>query len=123
MVTYPSTHGVFEDGIIEVCKIVHQHGGQVYIDGANLNAMVGVCKPGEFGGDVSHLNLHKTFCIPHGGGGPGIGPVAVRQSFSPIFARKQKPCQKTCHEYSFFSTMGECEHFTDNMDVHEDDGV
>jgi glycine dehydrogenase len=83
MVTYPSTHGVFEDGITEVCEIVHQHGGQVYIDGANLNAMVGVCKPGKFGGDVSHLNLHKTFCIPHGGGGPGVGPVAVRRHLAP----------------------------------------
>lgn len=79
MVTYPSTHGVFEQGITEVCDIIHQHGGQVYIDGANLNAMVGLCQPGKFGGDVSHLNLHKTFCIPHGGGGPGVGPVAVRE--------------------------------------------
>ena len=79
MVTYPSTHGVFEEGITEVCDIIHQHGGQVYIDGANLNAMVGLCQPGKFGGDVSHLNLHKTFCIPHGGGGPGVGPVAVRE--------------------------------------------
>jgi glycine dehydrogenase len=77
MVTYPSTHGVFEEGIVEICRIVHEHGGQVYIDGANMNAMVGLCAPGEFGGDVSHLNLHKTFCIPHGGGGPGVGPVAV----------------------------------------------
>ena len=77
MVTYPSTHGVFEENIRELCDIVHQHGGQVYIDGANLNAMVGVCQPGKFGGDVSHLNLHKTFCIPHGGGGPGVGPVCV----------------------------------------------
>ena len=77
MVTYPSTHGVFEAGIVEACRIVHQHGGQVYVDGANMNAMVGLCAPGEFGGDVSHLNLHKTFCIPHGGGGPGVGPVAV----------------------------------------------
>ncbi|MDA8943823.1 aminomethyl-transferring glycine dehydrogenase [Porticoccaceae bacterium] len=77
MVTYPSTHGVFEENITELCEIVHQHGGQVYIDGANLNAMVGVCQPGKFGGDVSHLNLHKTFCIPHGGGGPGVGPVCV----------------------------------------------
>jgi glycine dehydrogenase len=77
MVTYPSTHGVFEERITEICAIVHDHGGQVYIDGANLNAMVGVCQPGKFGGDVSHLNLHKTFCIPHGGGGPGVGPVAV----------------------------------------------
>ncbi len=84
MVTYPSTHGVFEEGIREVCDIVHQHGGQVYIDGANLNAMVGLCQPGEFGGDVSHLNLHKTFCIPHGGGGPGVGPVAVAAHLAPF---------------------------------------
>ena len=77
MVTYPSTHGVFEDQIKEVCRITHEQGGQVYMDGANLNAMVGLCQPGQFGGDVSHLNLHKTFCIPHGGGGPGVGPVAV----------------------------------------------
>src|SRR6202163_1923250 len=77
MVTYPSTHGVFEVGIKQVCDIVHANGGQVYVDGANLNALVGVASPGEFGADVSHLNLHKTFCIPHGGGGPGVGPVAV----------------------------------------------
>src|SRR5450830_917996 len=77
MVTYPSTHGVFEEGIKELCDIVHSHGGQVYIDGANMNAMVGVAAPGAFGGDVSHLNLHKTFCIPHGGGGPGVGPIGV----------------------------------------------
>nr|WP_315482335.1 aminomethyl-transferring glycine dehydrogenase [uncultured Undibacterium sp.] len=77
MVTYPSTHGVFEEGIQTLCEIVHAHGGQVYVDGANMNALVGVAAPGKFGGDVSHLNLHKTFCIPHGGGGPGVGPVAV----------------------------------------------
>ncbi len=77
MVTYPSTHGVFEEGIAELCEIVHGHGGQVYIDGANMNALVGVAAPGSFGGDVSHLNLHKTFCIPHGGGGPGVGPIGV----------------------------------------------
>ena len=77
MVTYPSTHGVFEDGIQELCDIIHKHGGQVYVDGANMNAMVGVAGPGSFGGDVSHLNLHKTFCIPHGGGGPGVGPIGV----------------------------------------------
>ncbi len=77
MVTYPSTHGVFEEGIQQLCDIVHTHGGQVYVDGANMNALVGVAAPGKFGGDVSHLNLHKTFCIPHGGGGPGVGPVAV----------------------------------------------
>jgi len=83
MVTYPSTHGVFEEGIKELCDIVHDHGGQVYMDGANLNAMVGLCQPGKFGGDVSHLNLHKTFCIPHGGGGPGVGPVAVAEHLVP----------------------------------------
>jgi glycine dehydrogenase len=79
MVTYPSTHGVFEATITEVCELVHDAGGQVYVDGANLNALVGLAKPGTFGADVSHLNLHKTFCIPHGGGGPGVGPVAVRE--------------------------------------------
>lgn len=84
MVTYPSTHGVFEDGIKEVCEIVHNAGGQVYVDGANLNAMVGLCQPGRFGADVSHLNLHKTFCIPHGGGGPGVGPVAVAEHLAPF---------------------------------------
>ncbi len=84
MVTYPSTHGVFEEGITEICNIVHQRGGQVYVDGANLNALVGLARPGAFGADVSHLNLHKTFCIPHGGGGPGVGPVAVRSHLTPF---------------------------------------
>ncbi|MDJ0684439.1 MAG: aminomethyl-transferring glycine dehydrogenase [Alphaproteobacteria bacterium] len=83
MVTYPSTHGVFEAEIREICEIVHRHGGQVYLDGANLNAMVGVCYPGRFGADVSHLNLHKTFCIPHGGGGPGVGPIGVGAHLAP----------------------------------------
>ena len=84
MVTYPSTHGVYEEGIIEICRLVHEAGGQVYVDGANLNALVGLAKPGEFGADVSHLNLHKTFCIPHGGGGPGVGPVGVRSHLAPF---------------------------------------
>jgi glycine dehydrogenase len=79
MVTYPSTYGVFEENIRRICEIVHEHGGQVYLDGANMNAQVGLCRPGEFGADVCHLNLHKTFCIPHGGGGPGMGPIAVAQ--------------------------------------------
>ena len=83
MITYPSTHGVFETTVTEVCNIIHDHGGKVYIDGANLNAMVGICKPGKFGGDVSHLNLHKTFCIPHGGGGPGVGPIGVVKDLAP----------------------------------------
>ncbi len=84
MVTYPSTHGVFEDQIREICKIVHDHGGQVYLDGANMNAQVGVSRPGDFGADVSHLNLHKTFCIPHGGGGPGMGPIGVKKHLAPF---------------------------------------
>ena len=83
MITYPSTHGVYEESVTEVCRIVHDAGGQVYVDGANLNALLGLAKPGEFGGDVSHLNLHKTFCIPHGGGGPGVGPVAVAEHLAP----------------------------------------
>ncbi|GBP99140.1 glycine dehydrogenase (aminomethyl-transferring) [Streptomyces spongiicola] len=83
MITYPSTHGVFEEHVADICARVHEAGGQVYVDGANLNALVGLAKPGEFGGDVSHLNLHKTFCIPHGGGGPGVGPVAVREHLAP----------------------------------------
>jgi glycine dehydrogenase len=77
MITYPSTHGVFEEGIVEICEIIHKNGGQVYMDGANLNALVGLCLPGKFGPDVSHMNLHKTFSIPHGGGGPGVGPIGV----------------------------------------------
>ena len=87
MVTYPSTHGVYEDTIAELCEIVHEHGGQVYVDGANLNALLGYAKPGEFGGDVSHLNLHKTFCIPHGGGGPGVGPVGGARAPRAVPAR------------------------------------
>ncbi|MFH5775297.1 aminomethyl-transferring glycine dehydrogenase [Paracoccus sp. NGMCC 1.201697] len=84
MITYPSTHGVFEDTVREVCEITHKHGGQVYIDGANMNALVGLVKPGEIGGDVSHLNLHKTFAIPHGGGGPGMGPIGVKSHLAPF---------------------------------------
>jgi glycine dehydrogenase len=84
MVTYPSTHGVFEESIRRVCQIIHDHGGQVYMDGANMNAQVGLCRPGDFGADVCHLNLHKTFCIPHGGGGPGMGPIAVAEHLAPF---------------------------------------
>ena len=83
MITYPSTHGVFEETVHEVCAIIHEYGGQVYIDGANMNAMVGLSRPGDIGGDVSHLNLHKTFCIPHGGGGPGMGPIGVKAHLTP----------------------------------------
>jgi len=84
MITYPSTHGVFEEHIREICDIVHSHGGQVYLDGANLNAQVGLARPGDYGADVSHLNLHKTFCIPHGGGGPGMGPIGVKKHLAPF---------------------------------------
>jgi glycine dehydrogenase len=84
MVTYPSTHGVFEEAITEICGLIHDAGGQVYVDGANLNALVGLAKPGKFGADVSHLNLHKTFCIPHGGGGPGVGPVIAKAHLGPF---------------------------------------
>ena len=89
MVTYPSTHGVFEEGIQEVCEIIHSHGGQVYMDGANMNAQAGLCRPGDIGADVCHLNLHKTFCIPHGGGGPGVGPIAVAAHLAPFLP---EPC-------------------------------
>jgi glycine dehydrogenase len=84
MITYPSTHGVFEPRIVEICELVHRHGGQVYLDGANMNAQVGLCRPADFGADVSHLNLHKTFCIPHGGGGPGMGPIGVKAHLAPF---------------------------------------
>jgi len=84
MVTYPSTHGVYEEAIRDICDIVHQQGGQVYLDGANLNALVGVCRPAEIGADVAHINLHKTFCIPHGGGGPGMGPIGVKSHLAPF---------------------------------------
>ncbi|HZH43618.1 MAG TPA: aminomethyl-transferring glycine dehydrogenase [Lysobacter sp.] len=94
MLTYPSTHGVFEEDIVEICEIVHRHGGQVYTDGANMNALVGLAKPGKWGSDVSHLNLHKTFCIPHGGGGPGVGPCAVKAHLAPFLpATYGKPGQ------------------------------
>ncbi|MFQ5436538.1 MAG: glycine dehydrogenase (aminomethyl-transferring), partial [Anaerolineae bacterium] len=83
MVTYPSTHGVFEEAIVEICQIVHENGGQVYLDGANMNAQVGLARPGDYGADVCHLNLHKTFAIPHGGGGPGVGPIAVAAHLAP----------------------------------------
>jgi glycine dehydrogenase len=88
MMTYPSTHGVFEEEVVEICEIIHKHGGQVYTDGANMNALVGVAKPGKWGSDVSHLNLHKTFCIPHGGGGPGVGPCAVKSHLAPFLPGK-----------------------------------
>jgi glycine dehydrogenase len=84
MITYPSTHGVFEEAVKDVCAVIHKHGGQVYLDGANLNALVGLVRPAELGADVSHMNLHKTFCIPHGGGGPGMGPIGVKAHLAPF---------------------------------------
>jgi glycine dehydrogenase len=96
MVTYPSTHGVYEDTIAELCAMVHDAGGQVYVDGANLNALVGLAQPGKFGSDVSHLNLHKTFCIPHGGGGPGVGPIGVRAHLEPLPAAQRPAGTRRC---------------------------
>src|SRR2546426_7594522 len=87
MFTYPSTHGVFETSIRDICRIVHEQGGQVYMDGANMNAQVGLCRPAEFGADLCHLNLHKTFCIPHGGGGPGMGPICVASHLASFLPR------------------------------------
>ena len=84
MITYPSTHGVYEEGVDEICRIIHANGGQVYMDGANMNAQVGLTSPGFIGADVCHLNLHKTFCIPHGGGGPGMGPIGVKAHLAPF---------------------------------------
>ncbi len=102
MITYPSTHGVYEHDIADICAATHDAGGQVYVDGANLNALVGLARPGRFGGDVSHLNLHKTFCIPHGGGGPGVGPVAARDHLAPYLPGHplavESPADETCHQ-------------------------
>src|SRR5205814_1388110 len=92
MITYPSTHGVFEEHISGICDIVHGHGGQVYLDGANMNAQVGLSRPGDYGADVSHLNLHKTFCIPHGGGGPGMGPIGVKAHLAPYLPSHPSNC-------------------------------
>ena len=95
MVTYPSTHGVFESSIKDVCNIIHQHGGQVYMDGANMNAQVGLCRPGDIGADVCHLNLHKTFCIPHGGGRAGHGANWSRKASDALFARSSRHRSRT----------------------------
>ena len=97
MITYPSTHGVFETTVGRACEIVHEHGGQVYMDGANMNALVGVAKPGLIGSDVSHLNLHKTFCIPHGGGGPGMGPIGVKSHLAPFLPNHAVRPQEGLH--------------------------
>ncbi len=125
MVTYPSTHGVYEHGITELCEIVHSHGGQVYVDGANLNALLGHAAPGQFGGDVSHLNLHKTFCIPHGGGGPGVGPVAVAEHLVPFLpdapAAPHRE-QARGHRSDQRRALRIRRHPADPVRVHRDDG-
>ena len=125
MVTYPSTHGVFEARITEICDIVHSHGGQVYVDGANLNALVGVARPGWFGGDVSHLNLHKTFCIPHGGGGPGVGPVAARAHLAPFLPNHPPPARRAPTPGPgpvSAAPWGSAAHPADQLDLHQADG-
>lgn len=119
MITYPSTHGVFEEAIREICAIVHDCGGQVYIDGANMNAMVGLCAPGKFGGDVSHLNLHKTFCIPHGGGGPGVGPIGVRAPGAVPPRPRSRRAQGRRGERG---AVRQRKHPADHLDVHPHDG-
>ena len=127
MVTYPSTHGVFEPTIREICDIVHAHGGQVYMDGANLNAQVGLCRPGDYGADVCHLNLHKTFCIPHGGGGPGVGPIGVAKhlvKFLPgtFFNRQSAIGNRQWCRSGRGSALGQRQHSDDHVDVHSHDG-
>ncbi len=149
MVTYPSTHGVFEPTIREICDIVHAHGGQVYMDGANLNAQVGLCRPGDYGADVCHLNLHKTFCIPHGGGGPGVGPIGVAKHLEPFchantfsiprlagfclakenagigsLMESSGPIIATvaAKAVTFPQPLGQRQHSDHHMDVHSDDG-
>ena len=123
MVTYPSTHGVFEENIKEICNIIHANGGQVYMDGANLNAQVGLTSPGLIGADVCHINLHKTFCIPHGGGGPGMGPIAVAShlaQFLPGHPLVKTSGDKGIHAIS--AAMGKLKHITYFLRLYSDDG-
>ena len=126
MVTYPSTHGVFEPTIREICNIVHAHGGQVYMDGANLNAQVGLCRPGDYGADVCHLNLHKTFCIPHGGGGPGVGPIGVAKHLVPFLPSAANiEHRKSTSNIALVRSrraLGQRQHSDDHVDVHSHDG-
>ena len=129
MVTYPSTHGVFEEAIREACEIIHRHGGQVYLDGANMNAQVGLCRPADYGADVCHLNLHKTFCIPHGGGGPGIGPCGVRLPPGAVSTRSSgHRCrfgseQRRLDGCGGSGPLGQRQHSADLLGVHRDDGA
>ena len=125
MITYPSTHGVYEQEVGEICGLVHDAGGQVYVDGANLNALVGFAQPGEFGADVSHLNLHKTFCIPHGGGGPGVGPVAVQAHLAPFLPdhplqRGRRPGERPGPRLG--GAVGLGQHPADLVGLHPPDG-
>jgi glycine dehydrogenase len=124
MVTYPSTHGVFEEAIREICEIVHEHGGQVYMDGANMNAQVGLCRPGDFGADVCHLNLHKTFCIPHGGGGPGMGPIGVAAHLAPFLPGHPvvRLRRRAGDRPGLGGPVGQREHPADLVGLHRDDG-
>ena len=125
MVTYPSTHGVFEEEIRDICAIVHEHGGQVYMDGANMNAQVGLCRPGDIGADVCHLNLHKTFCIPHGGGGPGMGPIARRGAPGAVPAGPpggRRPAASSAIGAGVGRAVGQREHPAHLVGVHPDDG-
>ncbi len=125
MVTYPSTHGVFEPTIREICQIVHAHGGQVYLDGANMNAQVGLCRPGDYGADVCHLNLHKTFCIPHGGGGPGVGPIGVAKHLTPYLPAKPSLSEenKTASGSGGGGSLRQRQHPDYLLDVYPDDGA
>ena len=127
MVTYPSTHGVFEESIRDICEIVHEHGGQVYMDGANMNAQVGLCRPGDIGADVCHLNLHKTFCIPHGGGGPGMGPIGVAEHLFEFLARHPKieiriSSGENGDRRRLRRAVGQREHPADLLGLHPHDG-
>ncbi len=124
MVTYPSTHGVFEEEIRSICETIQGFGGQVYMDGANLNALVGIAQPGQFGPDVMHFNLHKTFCIPHGGGGPGMGPIGVRSHLAPYLPNPlhHQGCRKSNRWGCFCCAMGKPKHPANLLDVHSHDG-
>jgi glycine dehydrogenase len=121
MITYPSTHGVFEEGIREICQMIHEAGGQVYMDGANLNAQVGLCRPAELGADVCHLNLHKTFCIPHGGGGPGVGPIAVARHLLPHLPGH--PFLPGCNGPVSAAPLGQCQHPAHCLGLHPPHGI
>ena len=122
MVTYPSTHGVFEETIREICRVVHEHGGQVYMDGANMNAQVGLTRPGDIGADVCHLNLHKTFCIPHGGGGPGMGPIGVAAHLAP-FLPGHPLARRRARGRGLGRALRQRQHPPHLLDVHRHDGA